>query len=143
MRRWFKILYVIYKMSSTEENGNTQERKRKWKDPEYVRAYYRDYHRKRRVYKLHPYKLDDGRKWSDVHPFPPEFETKEAWEQFKKDRNSKYERTKSITIYVPVPKQKCELCDVEIKGNYWGAHINSTKHKKNEKLLERHGVLVV
>ena len=132
-------------MSSSNDNQNTQPSAttRKWDDPEYRRAYFRNYHSKRNGgYKLHPYILEDGRRWKDVYEFPPEFESKEAYEKFKKERQSGYEKIKPTIIYVPKPKIKCDVCDVEVKHGKYPAHINGTQHKKNVAILEKHGLCV-
>lgn len=136
-------------MSSTEENQNTQTetptptptpKTSKWKDPEYIKAYYRQYNRKRRTYKLHPYILEDGRRYKDVYEYPPEFESKEAWIAYKKERHRGYKKAECDIIYVPKPKKHCDLCDVDIKNGKWAGHCASIKHKKNEELLQKHGV---
>lgn len=137
----FKKIILYYKMSSTEENKNTQPAS-KWKDRDYLRAYYREYNRKRHGLKTHPYKMDDGRKWSEVHEYPPEFASKEAWHEFRRERQRGYKRAEAEVIYVPKPKKKCSLCEVEIKAGKWEGHLASIKHKKMEALLEKHGVPV-
>lgn len=117
-------------MSSDEQNKNTQPA-RKWDDPEYRRAYFRQYNRKKNGgYKLHPYILDDGRRYKDVYEYPPQFESKEAYEQFKKDRAKKYSRGSTEVIYVPKPKIKCEICCIETKHGKFPAHLQSIKHKR-------------
>ena len=129
-------------MSSDEQNQNTQPT-RKWDDPEYRRAYYRQYHSKRKGgYKLHPYILEDGRRYKDVYEYPPEFESKEAYEQFKKERNKGYARGSTEVIYISKPKIKCDVCDIELKHGKYPAHLEGVKHKKNVALLEKHGLCV-
>lgn len=132
-------------MSSSDENKNTQSETksgRKWDDKEYVRAYYRQYHRKRNGVKLHPYILDDGRRYRDVHEYPPEFESKDAWEAYKKERQRSYKRSEADVVYIPKPKKRCEACDVEVKHGKWDGHLNSINHKKMVEILEKHGVIV-
>jgi len=126
-------------MSSEDTNQNTTTSK--WKDPEFIRAYQRERYKKKNAgYKLHPYIMEDGRRWRDVHEFPPEFESKEAWEQYKKDRNKSYTRSPVEVIYVPKPKIKCDVCDIEIKHGKFEGHLKSVKHKHLVSLLEKHGI---
>jgi len=126
-------------MSSGDQNKKTN----KWSDPEYRRAYYREYHRKRNGgYKLHPYILEDGRRYKDVYEFPPEFESKEAYEEFKRERNKKYPKSQREVIYIPKPKIKCDICGIETKHGKFPAHLESVKHKQLAEILEKHGVQV-
>lgn len=131
-------------MSSDEQNQiTTPSATSKWSNPEYRRAYFRQYHSKRNGgYKLHPYILEDGRRYKDVYEYPPEFESKEAWEKFKKERQSGYEKTKPTIIYVPKPKIKCDVCNVEVNNGKYPAHLDGRAHKKNVELLEKYGVCV-
>lgn len=128
-------------MSSDNQNENTQP-KSKWEDPEYRRAYYRQYNRKKNGIKRHPYILDDGRRYKDVYEYPPEFESKEAWEDFKKQRQKGYARGTRQVIYVPKPKIKCEICGIETKHGKFPAHLESIKHKRLAEILDKHGVNV-
>ena len=128
-------------MSSSGENQNTQPTTGKWADKEYRKAYFRKYNSKRNGgYKLHPYILEDGRRYKDVYEFPPEFESKEAYEQFKKERQGGYEKTKPTIIYVPKPKIKCEVCNIEVNHGKYPAHIDGRRHKMLVEILEKHGI---
>ena len=100
-------------MSSTEEDQNSNlttaetatPMTSKWKDPAFLKEYYRQYSRKNRTYKLHPYILEDGRRYKDVYEFPPQFESKEAWLQFKKERQRGYKKAEAEIVYIPKPKK--------------------------------------
>lgn len=99
----------------------------KWKDPEFIRVYYREKRRQQRGIKRHPNIMEDGSKWSDHHPWG-KYETKE---EFKESRK-KYRK--------PVPKStkiKCDLCQIEVFEAKWALHQDSIGHKKNVELVER------
>lgn len=132
-------------MSSTPEDQNTNTataKISKWKDPAFLKEYQRQYSRKNRTYKLHPYILEDGRRYKDVYEFPPEFDSKEAWLKFKKERQATYKRTEAERLYIPLPTKHCDICNVDIKNGKYPAHLTSIKHNKNVALLEKHGIVV-
>lgn len=119
-------------MSSEATNINNTESKplAKWRDPEYVRKYYRERQRRLRGdFKLHPYVMEDGRKWSDHHPWG-KFKTYEEWRAWK---------TSIAKPQAPRPKRMCELCNKEIYEARWANHEKSRPHQRMVDLLLRMG----
>lgn len=102
----------------------------KWKDPDFLRKYYREKRRQHRGVKRHPNVMDDGRKWSEHHPYG-NFETKEEWLKWK------------YSFMKPKPKQPkktCDLCKITLYESKWQIHLQSNEHVKNVELLKRHGI---
>jgi hypothetical protein len=116
-------------MSSTENEVPTVEQKpqSKWKDPEWVRKFYREKRRETRGVKRHVNILEDGTKWSDHHPWG-RFETEEEWKEYKK----KYQKPAPKR-----PKKKCDICNIEVYEAKWWVHEKSTDHLRNVELLNR------
>lgn len=101
----------------------------KWKDPDYIRKYYREKRREERGIKRHVNVLEDGRKWSDENPWG-RFKTEEEFKEWKKSYQKPAPKR---------PKRKCEICQVEVYEAKWWIHEKSTDHVRNLALLQRHG----
>ena len=69
----------------------------KWKDPEFLRKYYREKRRDERGLKRHPNILEDGTLWSENNPYGQYKDHRE-----KLDAMAKYRKT--------VPKIECGIC---------------------------------
>lgn len=119
-------------MSSIEQQTVVEEKKvSRWKDPEWVRTYYREKRRQQRGIVRHVNIMEDGSKWSEHHPYG-KFETKE---QMLEDRR-KYRKPAPRR-----PKRTCEICQIEVYEQKFWVHEKSIPHLNNLELLKRHGYL--
>ena len=118
-------------MSNTEQEVSSQS---KWKDPEFKRIYSREYNRKRNGIKRHPNITEDGRKWSEVNQYPPEFESMEAWQKFRKDRAKEYNRKRAL---LKKPRIHCQICSKDLISGKYEAHVKSVQHKKYEAVISK------
>ena len=108
----------------------TQKPVSKWKDPEWVKKFYRERRREKRGVIRHVNIMDDGSKWSDHHPWG-RFDTEEEYRAWKK----------SYVKPVPKrPKRRCELCQSDIYVGKWHLHEKSIDHNRNLELLKRHNL---
>ena len=88
----------------------------KWKDPEHIRVYMRERYRAKGL-KRHPNILENGKKWSEEHPYG-KYETHTEWMQsFKK--YYKHSRVEHLT---------CEVCGY----TYYDNDICKEKHLKSK-----------
>lgn len=114
--------------------GNSVETKpkSKWQDKDFLRVYYREKRRSERGgLKKHPYKLDDGRLWSEVYPYCG-FATIEEARAYK----AQYRKPPP-----PRPKMTCTICGQEIYVAKKELHYKSEKHKFAVELLKNHNVI--
>lgn len=103
----------------------------KWKDPEFIRTYYREKRRQERGIKRHVNIMEDGRKYSEHRPYG-RFDTKEEFDENRK----KYQK--------PAPKRPkaiCPICFIEVYEAKMWVHEKSIPHLNNVELLKRHGCL--
>lgn len=139
------IIPEVFKnnVNATDVAGNTVDEAKpvkysKWRDKDFLRKYNREQRRKWRGGLLtHPYVLDDGRKWSDLHPYGT-FNTKEE----KLAYNRKFYKWPPKTM----PKRQkimCEACKKEYFKGYIELHLQSNKHKKTVELLQQHNVEIL
>lgn len=99
----------------------------KWSDPEFRRVYKRELTRKNHG-KRHPNILEDGRRWTEVHPYG-KYETAE---EKRKAHREKY--------YTPAEKVKCVLCDLVLYKARAEKHLASQKHLSREALIQHFGL---
>lgn len=92
----------------------------KWKDPDFIRAYNREKWRQKHPLKKHPWKMEDGSKWSDHHPHG-QFSTKE---EKLEAYNARYKPRK--------PKVECSVC----KHMYYESQEEKHKQTKKHKMIE-------
>jgi ribosomal protein S18 len=115
---------------SSESTTAEQKPVSNWKDPEWVRKFYREKRRQERGLKRHPNILDDGTRWSDAHPWG-RFETEEELKEYKK----KYQKPAPKR-----PKKTCDICQKEVYEAKWWVHEKSIDHVRNVQLLNRFNV---
>lgn len=90
----------------------------KWQDPEFLRVYKREY--KRRVEgKRHPNIMEDGRLYSEVHPFG----------EFKSIRE-KYDAIKNKYRGESTPREECGICGSVYYVTQREKHLTTKKHEK-------------
>lgn len=100
----------------------------KWKDPEFVKKYYREKRREQRGVKRHPNIMEDGRLWSETHPYG-RFESHRE----KLDYMAKYRK--------PIPKVECCICGCSYYQTQVKAHCETKKHQVAVNLLKKHNLI--
>ena len=101
----------------------------KWKDPAFLRKYYRERRREERGLKRHPNVLDDGSLWSEHNP----------WGQFSSHREKLDAMAKYRTL---VPKRECEMCGGQYYETQHEKHQKTKKHLVAIDLLKKHNVVL-
>lgn len=104
----------------------------KWKDPDFVRRYYREKRREVRGMKRHPNIIVDEngneKLWSDDHPYG-RFNTHRE----KLDNMAKYRKN--------IKKVECQICGSSYYETQQKAHCETKKHKSAVELLKKHHIL--